>query len=76
MRVTQFQTLFGLVNVDWSDHPNWRYRASFDVMDLGPCSTFGWVKCGWTIDDAVSGLMADHSELMHQMVEGLGQSRH
>jgi hypothetical protein len=76
MRVTQFETIFGRINVDTIDHPRWRYRASFENVDTGPYSTFGWVNCGWTINDAVTGLLTDHSELMMQMTEGLGQSQH
>ena len=76
MRVTQVQTIFGLVNVDHTDHPVRRFRASFDGHKAPPNGDFGWVTYGPSCVDAIVGLLNDHQELLNEMYHGYFERRH
>ena len=76
MRVTQIQTIFGLVNVDQTQHPRLRFRASFDGHTAPPNGDFGWVALGGTCVDAIVGLLNDHQELLNEMYHGYFERRH
>lgn len=76
MRITQFETIYGRVNVDTVVHPKGRYKASFDEAEIGAADQFGWVAFGWSMMDTVAALLADREGLINEMMAGWSQPKH
>lgn len=80
MRVTHFETVFGIVCVDADGDGEVfpPFVAFFEDMDPKKHSNspYGWKNYGWTIREAVNGLLLDRANLIGEMFASYGQVQH